>query len=226
MDLRRRRVHSIPADDLSANGNTDDGGDGLLPRHVDLSGGLHVSERDMRGDSDLPVGNVYGRADMCGIRGNVLAESDLSALSIVCRDADLHYADMRWFRVMSRNDHVFRHFDLRTDSDLPGTLDMSGLSVHDGRKSQLHRPDIPWLGHMSGIVHMQRRQLCGVPDVRQSDLYLGTDMQRENFDVLVHADLPGLSVVRGYVHLRGFDVNLHWVFHVSWFDYMSGRTHL
>lgn len=68
---------------MSGHNHADDGRSSFLSRRFDLPRFLHVHERDMCRDSDMPVGDVHCRTDMRRLGGDMFAQSDMRVLPVV-----------------------------------------------------------------------------------------------------------------------------------------------
>ena len=95
-----------------------DGGDGVLPWFRDVRRLLHVHERDLCGDSDLPGRNLHGGAHLLRVGCDLFAEPDLPVLSDLRGYRDLFHGDLCRLADLSRFDHVLRGADLRQAADI------------------------------------------------------------------------------------------------------------
>jgi hypothetical protein len=118
--MRNSRVSAIRACGVSGNYDTDHGRIAVLPWSIDLRGILHVHECNLRGDTDMPIGDMHSRANMRGFGGNVFAKSDLCLLSVVYWNGDMRTAGNVHRTVhVSRNRNLSGCADVRSAADLP-----------------------------------------------------------------------------------------------------------
>lgn len=84
-----------------------------MPWRVDVCGILHMHECNLRRNSNMPLGDMHGRADVRGLGIDVFAKSDVRVLPVLYRHGHLRIA-----RHMHRTVHMSRH------GDMPGRADL------------------------------------------------------------------------------------------------------
>ncbi len=192
-----------------------------MPRISDLSGAVHLLERDLRRDSDLSIGHVHCRSNLCWFRGDLLTESHVPVLSIVpgyryMRDSDLH-----WLGHLPGLTDLPRYEHLRSDSDLSSLVHLPRIPMHDDGG-----PDLPRVIDLSGIIHLQGRQLRRLPDLHEPDLHIRADLHRAYGDLLLHADVRAVSFLPRNSDLRGIDFDMHRITDLQGVEYLRRRVHM
>ena len=161
-----------------------------MSRRIHMRRVLHLPECNLRGDSDLSIGDMHSRADMCRIGIDMFSESDMSILPV-----------LRWYNNMPVTRNVHRIADLPRDWNLPRRADMrsaadvsncAGVRKTDyGRCAVVSRfVDMPGIIYLLAVCDMRRRD-----DLLEPDMYLGADMHTEAIDVFVYTDLPAVSIL-------------------------------
>lgn len=167
-----------------------------MPRRIDMSRFLYVHECDVRRNSDMSVGDVHCRTDVCGFGSDMFSQSDLRLLSIMYRNSNLPIAGN-----VHRFADVSRHRDVPRGTDLRSAANVSSCSWMRTTYTS-GRTIMSWLIDMSRLLYLPRRKLRGIPDMLESHLHIRTDLHTAFINLLVYANLPSISVVRGDGDLR------------------------
>jgi hypothetical protein len=148
MDLRDTDVSAVSISRLPTVNYADNGRRAIMPRDVDVSGILHVSERYLRGGANLSISHMHRRANLRRIGSDLLSESDVPAVSVLRRNANVYQPDMCGVGIMPRFDDLSRHDNVRSASHIP-TDNVRVLVLHCTRSPFLPRViDMPWFIHV------------------------------------------------------------------------------